>query len=216
MQPYKFINSRLIAKALEENGYEFSPFECACLIQQSMKTTLAEKQEAWSELISTTPDEIIRIANRKIGFHDYLQNLINLQNELLKEFHNRTRDETYEHEAATLVPSVFGTTFVPGGKYKIKYIYRGEAEYEPDTYFTDYDACVAYINNDAEKEHYKSGTLVRYEIQNVYKGTTIILITNRNFEVVQIKYWGENAKSQQLQYLSNFVVRVEEDGNVAL
>lgn len=218
MKVYKFINSSLIAKALEENEYKFSAFDCACLIKQSYKTTLTEKQDAWKEIIETMPNETIKVSNRKSTLHDYLRALINLQNELLNEFYNRTHD--YEYEQAAL--KVLGND--KPGKYTFEYIYKDcslTRAYKTEVSFSDYKACMEYINNDDEKENYESGDLVRYEITSCYKGETIRVITNRKFEVIDMEYYGYDVdsstkitKQNMMSYLSNFIIRVED--NIAL
>lgn len=56
MNVYRFINSKDIAKHLREVNYSFSSQETAWLIWQSHTASMAERHEAWMELINTMPD----------------------------------------------------------------------------------------------------------------------------------------------------------------
>ena len=209
MNLYEFIDSPLKAKALEESGRALSAFEWACVIAGSKKATLCEKQAAWQALIDGMPNTSIKVWNRKSTLHDYLRELIGIQNEVLAEFYHRTHDLEYEQAAR----SVFGTT---PGRYKIKYIYsdptaRKDRIYEPQATFSDYDACKDYINRDAGRAGYEKGDLIRYEIETAYNGQTRRIQTNTNFDVTAVWYYGSGAAYSQsrdylLSYLSRFSI----------
>lgn len=54
-----FLNSKSVAKYLQETNYNFSPQEAAFIVWNSSKT-LEEKLAAWREIINTMPDCAVR------------------------------------------------------------------------------------------------------------------------------------------------------------
>ena len=97
MNIYEFFNSKDIANHLAKINYQFTPLEMAFIIYQSNKP-FAEKEEAWSELIATTPDCEVKHGLcyeqddvRRIDYpslHDFLSQYISLQHRLIEQFVN--------------------------------------------------------------------------------------------------------------------------------
>lgn len=97
MDIYSFINSPDIANHCRNIGHVFDSLEMAVLIAMSEKT-INEKNEAWQEIIAYYPDMPIRKRNgfkAKKSLHDYLQNLIALNEKWLMEFYTPETGAVY-------------------------------------------------------------------------------------------------------------------------
>ena len=57
MNIYHFIQSKSIREYLEKSNHTFSSLEMAYIIWQCPDATLAERFDAWQEIIDTMPDE---------------------------------------------------------------------------------------------------------------------------------------------------------------
>lgn len=100
MNIYEFFNSQDIANHLKDINYQFTPLEMAFVIYHSSHKTFAEKEQAWNELIETTPD----CAMRKMytGFKSERVDYPSLH-EFLKRFiliNHKTIDKFYQPEGA--------------------------------------------------------------------------------------------------------------------
>ncbi len=91
MDILKFINSKSIAKYLEEIKYEFNSLEAAYLVWQSKLSTMDEKFAAWEEIISTMPD--MSVEKRRYGWetdepsiHAFLRRYIDYNKRLIELF----------------------------------------------------------------------------------------------------------------------------------
>ena len=94
----RFINSRDIREHLKNIGYEFTSLEAAWLIWQCKNITLAEKHDAWRELIRTMPDMKIekrRLTREWASLHDFLEKTIAFENRLIEVFHTKEDKAIY-------------------------------------------------------------------------------------------------------------------------
>lgn len=92
-----FINSPDIREHIKNIRYQFTSIEAAWLIWQCRHITLAERHEAWRELIRSMPDE--RIKKRRWtrewpSLHAYLEKRIAFEEKLLSAF-NQTTSQTF-------------------------------------------------------------------------------------------------------------------------
>ena len=100
MDIYSLINSKDIRKYLQVIGYEFSTAETAWLIWQNKRLPLADKHSLWKELIDTMPD--CRLQGRrphqaKESLHQFLQDYMNKQKNLIAEFYREDTDWVYQY-----------------------------------------------------------------------------------------------------------------------
>ena len=56
MDVYEYINSKDIRAYLVEQNYSLTPVQCVFLVWQSKRHTLAQKHEAWKDIMDTLPD----------------------------------------------------------------------------------------------------------------------------------------------------------------
>lgn len=97
MNIYRFINSKDIRFHLQSLRYDFTLPEAAFLVWQCATAPLSEKHNAWRELIQTMPD--CRMERRRNmceiqSMHGFLQEYIELEEKLLRDFH-RESDAVY-------------------------------------------------------------------------------------------------------------------------
>lgn len=97
MDIYRFLDSKDIRAHLQSLRYDFTLPEAAFLIWQCAPAALSEKHAAWRELIQTMPD--CRMERRRNmceiqSMHSFLQEYIELEEKLLRDFH-RESDAVY-------------------------------------------------------------------------------------------------------------------------
>ena len=100
MDIYSLINSKDIRKYLQDIGYEFSPAETAWLIWQNKHLPLADKHSLWKELIDTMSDcrlQGSRAYQAEESLHQFLQNYMNKQKDLIAEFYREDTDWVYQY-----------------------------------------------------------------------------------------------------------------------
>ena len=86
MNIYDFISSHAIANYCKKIKHDFSPLECAYLVEQSDKT-LEEKHTAWREIIKIMPDcDFTTSAGQTFHLREYLTTRIQCDLEIEKEF----------------------------------------------------------------------------------------------------------------------------------
>lgn len=110
MNIYEFIPSGDIRSHCEKLGHSFTSLESAYLIYHSPNHTLAQKHEAWQELIETMPDMEIeeRLNCRHYdSLHDFLRQYMALEDRLLQTF--------FQDDPA--------------------FVYRFDTLYDPQTYY---------------------------------------------------------------------------------
>ena len=86
---YNFINSRDIRDYLREKEYPFDSLQCAYLVWQSKRHTLAEKHAAWQEVIDTMPDMPVPHSSWYAGWdslHGMLRDYMAMQDKYLAFF----------------------------------------------------------------------------------------------------------------------------------
>ena len=97
MNIYRFIQSKSIREYLEKSNHTFSSLEMAYIIWQCPDATLAERFDAWQEIIDIMPDSPLP-DNMELqemeGVHEFLKQYMKLQQEFLDEF-NREEDGVY-------------------------------------------------------------------------------------------------------------------------
>lgn len=95
----RFINSGDIREYLELLNYPFSMTEAAWLIYQCRDASIAEKHEAWNELIETMPDCPVPRNTSKDGdnsMHRFLSRYMEIQNRLTERFFAKTDGCVYQ------------------------------------------------------------------------------------------------------------------------
>ena len=97
MDIYRFLDSNDIRAHLQSLRYDFTLPEAAFLVWQCATAALSEKHAAWRELIQTMPD--CRMEQRRNmceiqSMHGFLQEYIELEEKLLRDFH-RESDAVY-------------------------------------------------------------------------------------------------------------------------
>ena len=97
MDIYRFLDSNDIRAHLQRLRYGFTLPEAAFLVWQCATAPLSEKHAAWRELIKTMPD--CRMERRRNmceiqSMHGFLQEYIELEEKLLRNFH-RESDAVY-------------------------------------------------------------------------------------------------------------------------
>ena len=90
MDIYRFLDSNDIRAHLQSLRYDFTLPEAAFLVWQCATAALSEKHDAWRELIQTMPD--CRMEPRRNmceiqSMHGFLQEYIELEEKLLRDFH---------------------------------------------------------------------------------------------------------------------------------
>lgn len=116
MNVYEFINSKDVESHLKEINYVFDPVEAAWVVWQCHNRVLKEKHKAWQEIINTMPDvqfEVPHINKNKM-LHEFLKEIIAIDNKLLNEFYNNEEGAVYS----------FYILF-----YESPYTYYGKKEY---------------------------------------------------------------------------------------
>ena len=84
----RFLNSKDIAEYLRSTGYEFTPEEAAYVVHEARNVPLAEKHEAYGELIARYPDCILEKRNGDFEtqpLSEFLQELMRLETEYIAE-----------------------------------------------------------------------------------------------------------------------------------
>lgn len=102
MDLFKFINSRDVRNYLESINYQFDTIKAAWIVWQSELTTIAERHQAWEEIISTMPDcEIEKRLNAiaRNSLHDYLRELIFIENREIQKIKRCEDGTSYEYIA---------------------------------------------------------------------------------------------------------------------
>lgn len=97
MNIYRFIQSKSVQEHLEKINYIFSSLEMAYIIWQCPDATLAERFDAWQEIIDTMPDTPLPDSmelKEMEGVHEFLRQYVKLQQEFLDEF-NGEEDGVY-------------------------------------------------------------------------------------------------------------------------
>ena len=97
MDIYRFLDSKDIRAHLQSLRYDFTLPEAAFLIWQCATAALSEKHAAWRELIKAMPDcrmEPRRNMSEIQSTHGFLQDYIELEEKLLRDFH-RESDAIY-------------------------------------------------------------------------------------------------------------------------
>ena len=97
MNIYRFIQSKSVREHLEKINYTFSSLEMAYIIWQCPDATLAERLDAWLEIIDTMPDSPLPDSMKLEGtesVHEFLRQYIEVQQEFLNEF-NKEEDGVY-------------------------------------------------------------------------------------------------------------------------
>ena len=90
MDIYRFLDSKDIRAHLQSLRYDFTLPEAAFLVWQCATAALSEKHDAWREMIRTTPDcrmEPRRNMYEIQSMHGFLQDYIELEEKLLRDFH---------------------------------------------------------------------------------------------------------------------------------
>ncbi len=91
MELLRFVNSKDIREHLRKTGYQFSALEAAWLIEQCRDSTLAERHQAWEELIAEYPDCPIPERMNTVpqdSLHQFLRDYMDMENRFLKQFRN--------------------------------------------------------------------------------------------------------------------------------
>lgn len=123
MNIYDFFNSRDIAQHCRSINHPFTAIEAAYIVWHSNHHTLAEKHEAWREIIDAMPDEHFHPNWDFDGhtLHSFLRTYMQLQNEFIKDF--CTTKEGYVYTYSTL--------------------YKCHDQFSPDDIvFDNYEACL--------------------------------------------------------------------------
>ncbi len=87
----QFVNSKDIREHLQSIGYQFNALEASWLIRQSCNTTLAERHQAWEQVIREYPDcPIEERMNTKPqpSLHGFLREYMETENKYLEKFRN--------------------------------------------------------------------------------------------------------------------------------
>lgn len=119
MNIYRFINSKDIRFHLQRLRYDFTLPESAFLVWQCANATLDERHKAWRELIQTMPDcrmEWRRNMCEIQSMHGFLQEYIELEEKLLRDFH-RESDAVYFY-SVSLKDEHFPDGFSESEKYE--------------------------------------------------------------------------------------------------
>ena len=151
MNVYDFINSRDIAKYLKEINYQFSTLECAWLVWQSRKHTLAQKHAAWQEIIVTMPDCSVEARPNHAevhSLHEYLKTHIDFERQLAKDFLN-------------IEPQTFYNAYA--------YTNRGDA-WDPSTHLSPEAAINHYITDYADAFSYHNEQIIGFNIDKIRLG----------------------------------------------
>lgn len=93
MDVYRFFNSSDISEHLQGLGYEFNAAEAAYIVHQNALCSLADKIDAWNEIIDTMPDCAplpSGVEHRYTSTHALLQDVIELQQLKLDAFEKRS------------------------------------------------------------------------------------------------------------------------------
>lgn len=119
MDIYRFLDSNDIRAHLQSLRYDFTLPEAAFLIWQCATAALSEKHAAWRELIQTMPD--CRMEPRRNmceiqSMHGFLQEYIELEEKLLRDFH-RESDAVYFY-SVSLKDEHFPDGFSESEKYE--------------------------------------------------------------------------------------------------
>lgn len=101
MDIYQFIDSKDIREHCRKLGHRFNTVESAYLVWQSRNTSLAEKHEAWREIIDTMPDMEWSHAGEDWGsIHRCIERYMELEDRMVEDFYQT--DETIRFEEGTL------------------------------------------------------------------------------------------------------------------
>ena len=100
MKTIDFVNSKDIREYWEKIGYEPSVLESAWLIWQSKNHTVAEKHEAFREIIDTTEDCDIpagEYAAPQPPLHEFLKRYISVEDNLISSFYKTEDNAVYSY-----------------------------------------------------------------------------------------------------------------------
>ncbi len=117
MNIYEFINSKDIRRHCEKIGHTFNSMEAAFLIYQSQNHTLAEKHNAWKELIATMPDTVIEErfnCPHYYSLHVFLQQYMALEDRWLTEFFQAYSTCVYRFDP--VIPLPWGNNYSKYGE----------------------------------------------------------------------------------------------------
>lgn len=96
---YDFFNSPDVAEYCQSIGHAFNAFECAVMINQSDRRTLAEKHAAYRAIVGEYPDMEIRSGNnhRRIeSFHSALGDIVAYEQHQAERFLSPERGAVYQ------------------------------------------------------------------------------------------------------------------------
>ena len=99
---YSYINSKDVRAYLEKRCEALTPVQCAFLVWQSRRHTLAQKHAAWREIMETLPDSPVEERANCKGWdslHDMLQGYMALEQRFLSRFQSDENGAVYEYEA---------------------------------------------------------------------------------------------------------------------
>ena len=189
------INSKDIRNHLRTIGYQFSSLETAWLIDQCERLTLAQKHEAWNELISTMPDMPIDFSafrNREgNNVHDFLKRYMEVDDLRIENF-TKPDNCVYQFSATTV-------------------IHTGEIIFcDNDCVFSSFENCLnaAKIQiadcDDEIKDRFKI-KITKKEIDNTAcDGNMMELCLNHNFDILAIEHYGTSPSMGDLDTLPSF------------
>ena len=179
-----YVNSKDIRNHLRAIGYQFSSLETAWLISQSKSLTLAQKHEAWNELISTTPDMLIDFRHRdKQTLHDFLKCYMEVDNRWIECF-MKPGNFIYQFSATTV-------------------LYNGEIRFcNNDCVFSSFENCLnaAKIQmadcEDKIKDNFKI-KITKREIDTAeYNENVMELCLNHKFDILSIEHYGTTSSDE--------------------
>lgn len=153
MDVYEYINSKDIRAYLVEQNYSLTPVQCVFLVWQSKRHTLAQKHEAWKDIMDTLPDCSVpeRINCRGWdSLHAMLRGYMALEQRLLSRFQSDEHGAVYEYEAWERV----NVRSVPGDNG-----YRWNGGFR---LFCSYDACYQQAQAYAKEENCRFRITKRY------------------------------------------------------
>ena len=184
-----YVNSKDIRNHLRTIGYQFSSLEAAWLIHQCERLTLAQKHEAWNELISAMPDMPIdfrafRYRERK-NLHDFLKRYMKVDDLWIENF-NKSENCVYQFSATTV-------------------IHTGEIIFcNNDCVFSSFENCLnaAKIQmadcDDEIRDRFKI-KITKKEIDNAKCNENVMeLYLNHEFDILAIEHYGTRSSNEDL------------------
>lgn len=96
---YAYINSDAVGRHCQKLQYEFSPAECACLVNSGKRHTLAEKHKMFKHIADTMIDEMITTNSEngkgEVSLHETLRDYMRLQSRIINDFYRADDDCIY-------------------------------------------------------------------------------------------------------------------------